>query len=126
MVFERAHTHAFKVSFWFIDIDKFLTYMKYFYFMSLILAKLEKKTALQILVYLYKKQELANREDLKSNIKGVMETIYSAIEILKSLDLIEEDEGGVFPFVRRAGLKEKGILVAKRLVEIEDVLKTTE
>jgi len=94
--------------------------------MSLSLAKLEKKTALQILVYLFKKKEPVKREELRDNIKGVMETIYSALENLRSMDLIEEEEIGVFPFERRVWLREKGMLIAKRLVEIEDVLKTVE
>ncbi|MEM3642136.1 MAG: hypothetical protein QXH37_09470 [Candidatus Bathyarchaeia archaeon] len=94
--------------------------------MSLEIAKLEKKTALQILVYLFKKNEPVKREELRANIKGVMETIYSALENLKSMDLIEEEENGVFPFERRVWLREKGMLVAKRLVEIEDLLKTVE
>jgi len=94
--------------------------------MSLALAKLEKKTALQILVYLFKKREPVKREELRDNIKGVMETIYSALENLRSMDLIEEEEIGVFPFERRVWLREKGMLIAKRLVEIEDVLKTVE
>ena len=92
--------------------------------MSLMLAKLEKKAALQILVYLYRKREPSKRKDLRSNINGVMETIYSALEVLKSLDLIEEEEVRVFPFERRVWLREKGMLVAKRLVEIEDILAT--
>jgi predicted transcriptional regulator len=94
--------------------------------MSLALAKLEKKTALQILVYLFKEKEPAKREELRDNIKGVMETIYSALENLRSMDLIEEEEIGVFPFERRVWLRERGMLVAKRLVEIEDILKTVE
>lgn len=94
--------------------------------MSLTLAKLERKTALQILFYLYTKKEPAKREELRDNIKGVMETIYSALENLKSFDLIEEEEIGVFPFERRVWLREKGMLIAKRLVEIEDILTTVE
>lgn len=92
----------------------------------LMLAKLEKKAALQIMVYLYKKGEPGKREDLRSNTSGVMETIYSALEVLKSLDLIEEEEVGIFPFERRVWLRKKGMLVAKRLVEIENILETVE
>lgn len=90
------------------------------------LARLEKKAALQILAYLYKKGEPGKREDLRSNINGVMETIYSALDVLKSLGLIEEEEIGVFPFERRVWLREKGMLVAKKLVEIENILETVE
>lgn len=90
------------------------------------LAKLEKKAALQILVYLYEKGEPANREELRGNIKAVMATVYSALEVLKGLDLIEEEEVGAFPFERRVWLREKGMLVARRLAEIENILNTVE
>lgn len=89
------------------------------------LRDLEKTAALQTIAYLYRKG-LATRRDLRDNIKAAMETVYSALKTLKRLELIEEEETRRFPFTRNAWLNEKGMLIGKRLIEIEEILGTKE
>jgi DNA-binding transcriptional ArsR family regulator len=89
------------------------------------LADLEKRAALQILSYLHKK-ESATRTDLRKNIKAAMETVYSALGVLKELGLVEESVNDSFAGKKEAYLSEKGVIVAKRLVEIEEILKSEE
>ncbi len=89
------------------------------------LRDLEKIGVLQILSYL-SKMKSAKRKDLKENVKAVSETIYSALEILRRLGLVEEFVSHSFPKTTEVYLTEKGAIVARRLVEIEDVLKAEE
>ncbi len=84
--------------------------------------KLEKKAALQTLLLLYN-CEKASRTDLRNNIKANIQTIYSALEILKKLELIEEKTMESFPFTVYIYLTERGRRVAELLSEIEAVLK---
>lgn len=86
------------------------------------LVDLEKVTALQILAYVSVKRA-ATRTDLRRNIKGVMETIYSSLKVLDELGLIEEKESASFPFPKEVYLTEKGRRIAEHLVEIEKILK---
>ena len=89
------------------------------------LADLEKRAALQILSYLHE-NESATRTDLRKNIKAAMETVYSALGVLKELGLVEESVDDSFAGTKEAYLSEKGVIVAKRLVEIEEILKSEE
>jgi len=89
------------------------------------LADLEKRAALQILHYLCKR-ESATRTDLRKNIKAAMETVYSALVVLKELRLVEESVNNTFAGTKVVYLSEKGVIVAKRLVEIEEILKSEE
>jgi len=89
------------------------------------LADLEKRAALQILSHLYKRRS-ATRTDLRKNIKAAMETVYSALDILKDLGLVEESVNDSFAGTKEAYLSERGVIVAKRLVEIEEILKSEE
>lgn len=86
------------------------------------LVDLEKVAALQILAYVSVKRA-ATRTDLRSNTRGVMETIYSALKVLDGLGLIKEKESARFPFTKEVYLTEKGRRIAERLVEIEKILK---
>lgn len=89
------------------------------------LADLEKRAALQILAYLYRRRS-ASRTDLRRNIKAAMETVYSALDVLKEMGLVEESVDVSFAGTKEAYLSEKGMIVAKRLVEIEEILKSEE
>lgn len=85
------------------------------------LTHLEKRAALQILVYLHKHGE-ATRSDLRNNIDAALKSIYSALPVLKSLSLIEEETLSHFPFSVLIRLTEKGRRVARHLAEIEEIL----
>ena len=82
---------------------------------------LEKTAAIQILAFLQKKGS-ATRTDLRENVDAVMETIYSALEILRNLKLIKEEESPHFPFTKTVSLNGKGTNVAERLLEIQQIL----
>jgi len=84
--------------------------------------QLEKKAALQILILL-QKSEKASRTDLRNNINANIRTVYSALEILKKLGLIEEEAMDSFPFTIYIKLTEKGHRVALHLSEIEKILR---
>ena len=83
---------------------------------------LEKRAALQILVYLGKNKQ-ATRTDLKKNINAGIDTIYSTFPVLKSLGLIDENVRKSFPFTVTIHLTDKGKQVAHHLVEIEKILE---
>lgn len=83
--------------------------------------KLEKRAALQILLYLLKGE--ASRTDLRKNLDASVDAIYSALPILLKLGLIEEETLKEFPFSVVIRLTEKGRRVAEHLVEIEKILR---
>jgi len=89
------------------------------------LRDLEKIAALQILSYLHKSKS-AKRTDLKENVKAVSETIYSALKVPRQLGLVEESVTQSFPKTTKVYLSEKGATVARRLVEIEEVIDDDE
>jgi len=66
------------------------------------------------------------RKDLKENVKAVSETIYAALKVLRRLGLVEESVTSSFPKTTEVYLTEKGEIVARRLVEIEEILKDDE
>ena len=86
------------------------------------LEELEKAAALQILVYLTRKDG-ATRTDLKENVRAAIETIYSALEVLKRLGLIEEEASRNFPFPVIVRLTSLGRRVAEHIAEVERLLK---
>ena len=83
--------------------------------------ELEKTGVLQILVYLFKRKK-ATRTDLRRDIRAAMETIYSSLEVLYRLNLVEEKKQSSFPFTKEVHLTEKGMKVAEHLAEIEKIL----
>jgi len=84
---------------------------------------LEKRAALQILLYLCSRKK-ANRTELRENIKSSLDALYSAIPILVSLGLVEEKKQSKrFPFEVEVELTEKGEKVARYLFEIEKILE---
>ena len=91
----------------------------------MLIRKLEKTGALQILSHLHQNGE-ATRSDLRANVNAAMETIYTALENLKSLGLIEETVSNSFPRTVKVHLSEKGVSVAKRIYEIENALQALE
>ena len=91
----------------------------------MLIRKLEKTGALQILSHLHQNGE-ATRSDLRTNVNAAMETIYTALENLKSLGLIEETVSNSFPKTVKVHLSEKGIAVAKRVHEIQNILQGVE
>lgn len=85
------------------------------------LADLEQTGILQILAFLQKNGS-ATRTDLRDNVKAVMETIYSALNTLRRLELIEEEESKRFPFTRKVWLNKRGRTVGQSLSEIEQTI----
>lgn len=88
----------------------------------MLVKNLERGATLQILAYLFNKEK-ANRTDLRENLNAVMDTIYRALEKLKSLGLIEEVVSNSFPRTVEVYLTEKGVRVAKRVHEVENILQ---
>jgi len=74
------------------------------------------------LLYLFQNKQ-ATRTDLRENIEAHMETIYSALDDLTRLGLIEERKSTAFPYTKTVYLTKKGIGVAQRLDEIEEMLR---
>jgi len=86
-----------------------------------IIRKLEKRAALQILLYLLNGG--ASRTDLRKNIDASVDAIYSALSILLKLGLIKEETLEKFPFSVVVKLTEKGRRIAALLAEIEKILE---
>jgi len=86
------------------------------------LKALEQTSLPRILVYLLKKGR-ASRTDLKKDIDASQQAIYNALPILLEHGLIREIQSNSFPFKIEIELTDKGREVAKRLSEIEDIMK---
>jgi len=87
------------------------------------IVRLEKRAALQILLYLCSKKK-ANRTELRKNIKSSLDALYSAIPVLVGLGLVKEKkQSRQFPFEVEVELTEKGEKVARYLFEIEKILE---
>ena len=82
--------------------------------------KLEKRGALQLLFYL-SKNEGVSRSKLR-NVKASVDAIYSTLDVLKDLKLIEEKKLEEFPFSIVVSLTEKGYRVAETIIELENRL----
>jgi len=82
----------------------------------------ETKAALRVLLFVGRHEGINITEIIRSMRVG-QKAIYTALKTLNDLNLIEEKTGGRFPYPRLFYLTVKGRNVAKRLVEIEQLLK---
>lgn len=88
------------------------------------LRRLEKIGALQILAFLYTQEgHQANRTELKSNVDAASETIYTALDTLQELGLVEEKIMGSFPRTVITYLTEKGVALAEKIHEAKLILE---
>jgi len=85
------------------------------------IAELEKRAALQILVYLQKKEK-ATITELRRNVKASLDAIYSGLEVLMNLTLVKRVEEKEFPFSTFYELTPLGREVAELLARIEELL----
>ena len=85
------------------------------------IAEMEKRAALQVLVYLYK-NERATITELRKHLKASLSTIYTALERLGRLNLIKQTKGESFPFSLYYELTPLGREVAELLARIEELL----
>ena len=85
------------------------------------LAKLEKRGALRVLAYLYKKEQ-ATITDLRKGVRVATDTLYSTLELLLKLGLITKTEEDEFPFATYYSLTDLGREVAELLARIEELL----
>ena len=94
------------------------------------IADLEKRAALQILVYLGKKSEheepRATVTELRKNIKAALDSIYTALEVLQKLGLVERETEQSFPFATYYKLTTFGYMAAGLLVDLEKLLAKAE
>jgi Mn-dependent DtxR family transcriptional regulator len=90
------------------------------------IAPLEKQGALQILVYLYEKQEKANITEIAENVKSSRETILSTIELLRKTSLVKDEQSVKFPYAHTVWLTEKGREVAKHFLAASHILQRPE
>ena len=91
------------------------------------IAELEKRAALQVLVYLYLK--IKNGEDpkatvteLRKSVKAALDSIYTALELLQKLGFVKREVSERFPFATYYSLTETGREVAEKLAEVEELL----
>ena len=85
------------------------------------LSDIEKRGALQVLAYLFKKGK-ATITELRRNIQASVSTIYTAINRLEKLNLIKRCESKSFPFSTFYELTPLGREVAELLARIEELL----
>ena len=85
------------------------------------IAEIEKRAALQVLVYLYK-NERATITEFRKHLRASLSTIYTAIERLGRLNLIKQTRDNTFPFSLYYELTPLGQRVAEKLAEIETIL----
>jgi DNA-binding PadR family transcriptional regulator len=83
--------------------------------------KLEKIAALEIITFL-RENGSTGKVDLVQRLEAGQTSIYSALSVLKELDLIEEQQPEGFPVRRPVNLTEKGRRVAELLVQVEKIL----
>jgi DNA-binding PadR family transcriptional regulator len=82
---------------------------------------------LQLLSFLYEQKDYAaNRSAIKNNVNASTETIYQAIEVLQKKGLIDEVAMSNMSQEKRIFLTEKGIVAAKKLSEIREIIKAVE
>jgi len=93
-------------------------------------AELEKRAALQILVYLGQKskhdESKATVTELRKNVRAALDSIYTALEVLQRLGLIERETEQSFPFSTYYKLTERGRAAASLLVNLEELLSEAE
>jgi len=88
------------------------------------LADLEQTAALRTLAFLHKTRK-ATRTQLIMAVNASTTTLYKALSKLKKRELIQEKKKHMFPFTVEVTLTQRGQIVAKQLVAIEETLKTT-
>ena len=89
------------------------------------ITSLQKTGVLEILFYLHTHKK-ASRTDLRDNIHAVLETLYkTSLPTLKQLGLIRETKNSKFPFTVEIVLTRKGEEIAKKVVEINEMLEST-
>mgnify|MGYP000695746311 CR=1 FL=1 len=86
------------------------------------LMSLEKRGALQILAYLYKKGRSTITE-FRKNVKAATDTLYSSLELLGKMGLVKRVEEKEFPFSTFYELTPLGHEVAELLARIEELLR---
>jgi DNA-binding PadR family transcriptional regulator len=82
---------------------------------------------IQLLSFLYEQKDYAaNRSAIKKNVDASTETIYQVIKVLQKHGLIDEVAMSNVSQERRTFLTEKGIVAAKKLSEIREIIKAVE
>lgn len=76
---------------------------------------------LELLRLLLKNEKLWKRE-IVSKLNRSPQVAYSALRVLKKLDLITQVDAKTFPYRKDVSLTEKGRRVAEYLVEVEKIL----
>ncbi|GAI58019.1 unnamed protein product [marine sediment metagenome] len=83
----------------------------------------ETKGALRVLLILHKEGPLS-RTKLIGNAAVGKQAVYTALRVLQQLGLVEEERMKGFPNTVLTRLTERGRNVAKRVGEIERIMKT--
>ncbi len=79
--------------------------------------------ALRVLLILYKEDSIS-RTKLIGNAAMGKQAVYTALRVLQQLGLVEEERRKGFPNTVLTSLTERGRKVAKRVGEIEGILRT--
>ena len=85
---------------------------------------LEQEGAIEFLLYLHKKEKVKVSDALRDLDVG-QSALYTALNKLMKAGLITETKGERFPFPRFFTLTDKGMEIAKHLVEIKKILENT-
>jgi len=83
----------------------------------------EAKAALRVLLMLHREGPFSRTELIENAAMG-KQAVYTALRVLQQLGLVEEERRKGFPNTVLTGLAGKGKKVAKRVGEIEGILKT--
>jgi len=91
--------------------------------MLMLLQDFEKIGILQLLTFLYgQKNYAANRSAINENVDASKETIYKVIKVLQKYGLLYEAVMGNKPQEKRIFLTQKGIVAAKKLSKINEII----
>lgn len=82
----------------------------------------ETKAALRVLLMLHKGGSIS-RTELIGNAAMGKQAVYTALRVLQQLGLVEEERRKGFPNTVLTSLTERGRKVAKRVGEIEGILR---
>lgn len=93
--------------------------------MSHVLLPLEQKTAMQIILYLLDEEDPSNLVSVLNAVKGGHIATYNALDKLRISDLINDQQEHEYG-PRILSLKEKGKLLAYKIIEIEPFLSKQE
>lgn len=83
---------------------------------------LEHTRTMRFLIFLHKKDSVPISH-IRWQIKGGQKTIYDIIRRLKEASLIKEETEQEFPWRRAIKLTPKGVLIARKLEEIQLILE---